>query len=389
MQLPDGRPWAVAHRGFSGEYPENTETAFIAAAPYADVIELDVRTTSDGQVIVMHDATLRRTTDVADVLPDRADDQVATFSSTEIALLDAGSWHDADHRGLRVPTLERALDLITSLGCGVLIELKVDSCDLVAAVVAEHLRRKPAAAVIAGSVDVERARRMSALLPQVPIAVLFRDEKTITADDLTDYAKFASLLGFRNDRISPALVERVHDVGLSCLHNTNTRAWMDECAASGADGTMTDYPDRKRQSIDRTAVSLVEAESGTHLVAERIDNTGLHFKLSGAEALCLSGQPDDHLVLPFRTASAEAAVECVLVRRPGGAVVDLSVDDQLRARGYNTAGPSPSRQTVRLGTVGRPGPHELRIVIVDDEGGDATPRVDSTVIIDVLVVRDR
>lgn len=156
---------------------------------------------------------------------------------------------------------------------------------------------------------------------------------------------------------------------------------MDECAATGADGSMTDYPDRKRESIDQRRITVVEAESTTHHGGARIDNTGLHFKLSGGGALCSPGQPGDDLALPFRTEKTDAIIECVLVRRPGGAVVDLYVDDQLRIEKYDTEGPSPSRQTIRLGAVGHPGHHELRIVPVAASG-------DSSLSVDVIVVRD-
>ena len=58
------RPWVVAHRGYSGRYPENTASAFEAAiGAGADMIELDVCMTKDRVPIVIHDKTLERTTD--------------------------------------------------------------------------------------------------------------------------------------------------------------------------------------------------------------------------------------------------------------------------------------------------------------------------------------
>ena len=60
------RPWVVAHRGYSGRYPENTASAFEAAiGASADMIELDVCLTKDRIPVVIHDQTLERTTAVS------------------------------------------------------------------------------------------------------------------------------------------------------------------------------------------------------------------------------------------------------------------------------------------------------------------------------------
>lgn len=92
---PGARP-IIAHRGASGQYPENTLLAFAQALGQgADAIELDVRITADGVPIVLHDATLERTTNVAGA--------VGRLSLAELAKLDAG-------RGERVPTLSDVLD---------------------------------------------------------------------------------------------------------------------------------------------------------------------------------------------------------------------------------------------------------------------------------------
>ena len=88
----------VAHRGASGDYPENTLLAFRKAVEIgADEIELDLHSTKDGHLVVMHDGTVDRTTDGTGA--------IGEMTLTEIKALDAG-------KGERVPTWEEALDLV-------------------------------------------------------------------------------------------------------------------------------------------------------------------------------------------------------------------------------------------------------------------------------------
>ena len=95
----------VAHRGASGNYPENTLIAFQKALEIGvDEIELDLYLTKDDHLIVMHDSTVDRTTDGTGV--------IAELTLTEIRALDAGRVFGERFRGERVPTWEEALDLV-------------------------------------------------------------------------------------------------------------------------------------------------------------------------------------------------------------------------------------------------------------------------------------
>ena len=118
-------PLVVAHRGARGHAPENTLTAAaLGYAVQADLWELDANYTKDGKLVVMHDDTLVRTTDVETAFPGRPSYRVCDFTLDEIKSLDAGSWYagrdqfgrvaageiDADtlksFDGLTVPTLD-------------------------------------------------------------------------------------------------------------------------------------------------------------------------------------------------------------------------------------------------------------------------------------------
>jgi len=98
MILPDGRTINCAHRGASGQAPENTLGALNRAlALGADMAEIDVRLTADGLLAVIHDATLERTTDGTGL--------VAAWTMAELAELDAGAWFGPAWAGERVPEL--------------------------------------------------------------------------------------------------------------------------------------------------------------------------------------------------------------------------------------------------------------------------------------------
>lgn len=119
-----GAPLLIAHRGGSALAPENTLAAFRQAADWwtADVLELDVHPTRDGDVVVIHDATLDRTTDGAG--------PVAGRTAAELGAVDAGYRFSPDGgrsfpyrgRGVAIPTLAEVLDAFP--GMRVNVEIK-------------------------------------------------------------------------------------------------------------------------------------------------------------------------------------------------------------------------------------------------------------------------
>lgn len=98
-------PFIVAHRGISGKAPENTLAAIKLAldTPGIDMIEIDVRLSKDGEVIVLHDRTLQRTT--------TGNGPARKYDLAELKTFDAGSWFDPRFSEERIPTLKEILDL--------------------------------------------------------------------------------------------------------------------------------------------------------------------------------------------------------------------------------------------------------------------------------------
>ncbi|PYU46700.1 MAG: hypothetical protein DMG53_11330 [Acidobacteria bacterium] len=93
----------IAHRGASGNAPENTMAAFKkAVALGANFIETDLQLSRDARLVAIHDATVNRTTNGQGTVHD--------MTLTELRRLDAGSWFGSEFAGERIPTLEEILE---------------------------------------------------------------------------------------------------------------------------------------------------------------------------------------------------------------------------------------------------------------------------------------
>ena len=97
-------PWFIAHRGYRARYPENTLVAFQAALDAGvQMIELDVALSRDRKLVVIHDATLERTTN--------GEGAVREHTLAQLKQLDAGGWFHPRFAGEHLPELSEVLDL--------------------------------------------------------------------------------------------------------------------------------------------------------------------------------------------------------------------------------------------------------------------------------------
>lgn len=116
-ELP--KPMIIAHRGFSDQAPENTMAAFRkAVAAGADMIELDVRESSDHKLVVIHDKRIRRTT--------LQRGEVRSYTGAELRRMDNGSWFAPNFSHERILYLNEALKLVKK-GMFFNIEIKTDA----------------------------------------------------------------------------------------------------------------------------------------------------------------------------------------------------------------------------------------------------------------------
>jgi glycerophosphoryl diester phosphodiesterase len=162
-------PLVSAHRGASRQAPENTLAAFrLAMEMKTDFIEVDIRTTSDGAQVCLHDRSLKRTTGI--------DKPVKDLAIGELQNLSAGQWFDRKFENEKVPVLDDVCALVvqnnkvSSHYC----RLYVDCKDIVAGTVVKTLRRYALldSAVFYGDeatlVKIRREYATARLMPSYP-----------------------------------------------------------------------------------------------------------------------------------------------------------------------------------------------------------------------------
>jgi len=171
----DGSPFPriVAHRGASADRPECTLSAIRRAVEVgAHVVEIDVRTSEDGVLFLLHDSTLDRTTNGTGPANER--------TMAELKELDAGGWFNEIYRGERIPTLGEALEACRGK-IDVLLDLK-DTGETYAKAVADDVRTHgDPARTIFGVRSVEQAGRFRRLLPGSRQLGFIPDPKSIEA----------------------------------------------------------------------------------------------------------------------------------------------------------------------------------------------------------------
>jgi glycerophosphoryl diester phosphodiesterase len=241
----------VAHRGASAQAPENTLEAFrLGVEAGADAIELDVHLTADGQLAVIHDETLDRTTDrsgaVASLTMDdiRAADAGARFSRPG----DAG--HPFAERGLRVPTLPEVLDWLPE-GIGLVVEIKARAA---ADAVVDALRGRRAREELAViSFDEAAIDRVHELEPGLKTGYLLVPMQAIppALEWATEHGHTGVLPWDGDLGIDPApILQQAQAYGrdIGC-YVVNDPGRMQLLAASGLWGFVTDVPDIAREAL--------------------------------------------------------------------------------------------------------------------------------------------
>jgi len=235
-----GDPILIAHRGLLRHAPENTLPTFAACLELRIGFELDIRTTKDGHLVVLHDDNVKRTTNG----PSRS---IRDLSLEEVGQLDAGSWFDPVFAGVRVPTLEKTLSLIKERKPGrTIIALNVKQlthdgeAKLVSLVAKYGLLNESFAfdqiAVI--------SRRLKKLNPKFRIGQNV-NRKSLNARLHEDFLD-VFLLTFAP---TPDEVDRLHKHGKQVLYNfagpgdvRRSPAVWNRVREAGIDGLLTDYP---------------------------------------------------------------------------------------------------------------------------------------------------
>jgi glycerophosphoryl diester phosphodiesterase len=233
-----GAPLRVwAHRGGSSAAPENTAASDeVARRAGVEWIENDVQPTKDGVPVVLHDATVDRTTDGTGA--------IRSLTAAQVAELDAGSWFAPGYAGLRVPTLASQLDGFKARGGNMLLEVKgAHPRESVARIVDEIHRRGMSHRVFVQSFEPQHLRWVRELAPALPLGLL---RTTLDPDPLA-IAKDLELSAYNPSeaafRTRPGIVAELHAAGVAVNIWTvdNPTSW-NTLERAGVDGIITNRP---------------------------------------------------------------------------------------------------------------------------------------------------
>jgi glycerophosphoryl diester phosphodiesterase len=228
------RPLSIAHRGASGDYPENTLTAIQKAIEAgADMVEIDIHRTCDGRLVVLHDEDLHRTAGV------RA--RVSEMSLKELKGLDVGKWRGDAFQGERIPTLSEVFSLVKGK-VRLDVEIKTSEPGVEDLFLDEVRQCGMEAEVLASSFDWEVLRRIRRADAGLPIGLLCETWKGALAEASTVRAS-AVVLSQR--RANASMIAAAHDARLDVwIYTVNDAESMRKCLAAGVDGICTDFPER-------------------------------------------------------------------------------------------------------------------------------------------------
>jgi len=233
----------IAHRGASAYAPENTIAAFDKAVEQgADAIELDLHLSRDGELVVIHDDTLDRTTDGSGPVHQR--------SLGELMRLDAGRWFGEGFAGQRIPRLDEVLDRF-AWKVPLALEIKAGSTFFpgIEEKVVSALRERAAidqAAV--ASFDHYALRRLKEIEPTIRTAALLVG-RPVSLSAVAGPAK-ADGLALEASFVTKTEVEACRAAGLQIVvWVVNDPAQMRHFIGLGVDGIITDRPDLLRLAL--------------------------------------------------------------------------------------------------------------------------------------------
>lgn len=228
----------IAHRGASGSAPENTLSAFKKALKIGvDAVELDLHGTADGEIVVIHDSTLDRTTDLQGYINE------TTLETIQSA--DAGGWFDTEFVGEPVPTLTEALACI---GKETVAVLEVKDPLIAEAVVAKIYETETLGAAVVISFHTTVLQTIRTLEPRIATGWLIGSHnKHVSPIKLCQQLGElgSSLLNVNHELITAEFAYEIRrrGIGLWCW-TVDDLARMREMKAFGVQGITSNYPER-------------------------------------------------------------------------------------------------------------------------------------------------
>ncbi len=260
QQIDVKRPLVFAHRGGGGVFPENTLEAFADSVKLGvDFLELDVHSTADGTLIVMHDGSIDRTTD--------GRGKVSDFTLAELKKLDAGYLFTNDNgatfpfrgRGIRVPTLQEIFDAFPQMKFN--IEPKQIAPSITKPLCEMIRQHKMTDRIIVGSFRQTAIDEFRAACPEVATSASPAEVSEFLAMQKTGIAaSYTPPFQALQVPVSASFLNVVNQDFIAAAHRQNIQVhvWtindadeMRRLLDLGVDGIMTDYPDRLLDLLKR------------------------------------------------------------------------------------------------------------------------------------------
>lgn len=185
---------AIAHRGYSSGYPENTDLAFeMAIRAGAEFIETDLRLTRDQIIVCSHDKDLSRIAG--------HDERIADLTLVELKKIDVGA-------ETRIPTLDEVLSL-TAGRAGLLLDVKVETAEMAARIVSALATATPHPKLVFGVRHLEQLAALRACDADLPVLALISDY-----DEIEAFAeKGVRVIRIWEEDLTPARLQAVRDAG--------------------------------------------------------------------------------------------------------------------------------------------------------------------------------
>ncbi|MDE6688144.1 MAG: phosphatase PAP2 family protein [Lachnospiraceae bacterium] len=241
LGMPEQPDWEeqgltlIAHRGYSSEFPENTMPAFEGALDIGvDYIETDVQMTKDGRLVLFHDNDLMRITGVEGVVSD--------YTYEELTAMDAGGWFDNAYEGVRIPTLEELLLLLSDSDCRLYLELKDigDVDGFVEKVYGEVEQYGLLDRCVFASFRYEYLERFKEINPDVKILFNIYNSSYVDATLTEQYP--AEYYGLYTQIATNEVIEAIHASGSTAyIWTVDTPEELIAAKTAGADGIVTNY----------------------------------------------------------------------------------------------------------------------------------------------------
>ena len=252
-------PWVIAHRGGRGLWPENTLYAFERAeALGVDVIEMDLRATVDGVIVAMHDSTVDRTTN--------GSGRINRMTVAEVRKLDAGyRFQNASGQfpfrgqGLTVPTLEEVLSRFRQARLN--IEIKGFTPELAAGLCRIIQEKEATNRVLVASFSHDAMSAFRQACTSVATSATWREGMTLYQLSRLHLASIyrspavalqvPETFGKRRV-LEPQLLELANAINIKVqVWTVNEETEMKRLLDLGAQGILTDYPDRLLRLLGR------------------------------------------------------------------------------------------------------------------------------------------